>query len=291
MRSIIYYDVACKGVFYVEIYAEYLFAENFLMGILILYLSSKIASLKTSKKRLIIGGILCGFFSFIILVQNIGILLGLLTKVMFSVLLAFVAFDKKILKGTILIYIVSAFIGGMTIILLYITRIRGITNNAVLYIGDISYMNIVLGAIVSYIVIMVFSNIMKAKQIKERIFTDITVEIEGHTVTHRALIDSGNFLKDPLTGKAVAIISKSAAARLKSMEDIDFNKRYCLVPYSSIGVKNGILEGYRVDNAYVNNNSLGSIIVAVYDTEFCKLGEGEEYQMLLSKDFLTGGVA
>lgn len=290
MRSIIIYDIACKGVFYVEIYGEYLFAENFLMGILILYLSSKIANLPTSKKRLIVGGMLCGVFSFIIFVQNIGILLGILVKVLFSLLLAYVAFDRKIFKGTILIYIVSAFMGGMTIIILYIIRIRGMTNNAVLYVGDITYMNVVFGAVVSYIIIMAFSKIITAKQLKERIFTDITIEIEGHTVTHRALIDSGNFLKEPLSGKAVAIISKSAAAKLKSMENIDFSKRYCLVPYNSIGMKNGILEGYRVDNAYVNNKALGSIIVAVYNMEFCKLGE-EEYQMLLSKDFLLGGVA
>lgn len=274
-----------------EVYAEYLFGENFLMGILILYLSSKIASLQTSKKRLFIGGVLCGLFSFIILIPNTGMLLGIIFKVAFSILLAYVAFNKKVFKGTILIYIVSAFMGGMTIILLYITRIRGMTNNAVLYIGDITYMNVVFGVVVSYAVIMLFAKVMTAKQLKERIFTDITVEIEGHTVTHRALIDSGNFLKDPLSGRAVAIISKSAAVKLKNIAAIDFNTRYCLIPYNSIGIKNGILEGYRVDNAYINGRALGSIIVAVYDTEFCKLGEEEEYQMLLSKDFLLGGVA
>lgn len=274
-----------------EVYAEYLFGENFLMGILILYLSSKIASLKTSKKRLFIGGVFCGFFSFVIFIPNTGMLLGIAFKVAFSMLLAYVAFNKKVFKGTILIYIVSAFMGGMTIILLYITRIKGMTNNAVLYIGDITYMNVVFGAAVSFTIIMLFSHVMTAKQLKERIFTDITVEIEGHTVTHRALIDSGNFLKDPLSGRAVAIISQSAAVKLKSLAAIDFNTRYCLIPYNSIGTKNGILEGYRVDNAYVNGRSLGSIIVAVYDTEFCKIGEEEEYQMLLSKDFLMGGVA
>ncbi|MPN53239.1 hypothetical protein SDC9_200903 [bioreactor metagenome] len=102
------------------------------MGILILYLSSKIASLKTSKKRLFIGGLLCGFFSFVIFIPNTGMLLGIAFKVAFSMLLAYVAFNKKVFKGTILIYIVSAFMGGMTIILLYITRIKGMTNNAVL---------------------------------------------------------------------------------------------------------------------------------------------------------------
>lgn len=261
------------------------------MGILILYLAGKIGSLKTNKKRLCFGGILCGIFSFIIFIQNIGMLSGVIIKIIFSMFLSYISFNKKIFKGTILIYIVSAFIGGMTIILLYITKLRGITNNAVLYIDDVSYMNVVFGAVVSYLIIIAFLKIISAKQLKERIFTDITIEIEEYKVTHRALIDSGNFLKEPITGKAVAIISKSAAAELVSIESIDFKKRFCLVPYNSIGVKNGILEGYRVDNAYINGRTLGSIIIAVYNTEFCKLGEEEEYQMLLSKDFLMGGVA
>lgn len=274
-----------------EIYAEYLFAENFLMGILILYLSAKIGNLRTSRKRIIIGGILCGLFSFVIFIQNMGMLLGTLVKIAFSVLLSYVSFKKSLCKGTVLIYVVSAFTGGMTIILLYVTRIGGVTSNAVLYINDITYINVVFGGVVSYAVLVAFCKIIAAKQLKERIFTDITVEIDGHRVTHRALIDSGNFLKEPLTGRAVAIISKSAASSLKSLEGIDFDKRYCLIPYSSIGVKSGLLEGYRVDNAYIGGRTLGSIVVAVYDTEFCRLGEEGDYQMLLSKDFLTGGVA
>ncbi len=274
-----------------EIYAEYLFAENFLMGVLILYLSSKIGNLKTCKLRIIIGGILCGLFSFIILFPNIGMCLGVTIKIAFSMLLSKVSFKKAILKGTILIYVVSAFTGGMTIILLYITKLRGITNNAALYISDIGYINIVFGAIVSYILIMFFCKVIEAKQLRERIYTDITLEIEGHRINHRALIDSGNFLREPLSGKAVAIISKSAAMKLKSIEGIDFDKRYCLVPYSSIGVKNGLLEGYRMDKAYVNGKLMEGIVVAIYDTEFCRLSGEEEYQMLLSKDFLTGGVA
>lgn len=274
-----------------EVYGEYLFMENFLMGLLILHLAGKIAGLVTSKKRLVAGGILCGLFSFILFVPNLGMGVGTLVKLLFSALLAWVVFHKKILRAMVLIYLVSAFMGGMTILLLYLTRISGMTSNAVLYIGDIGYVNVAFGAVASWLLVWAFSRVMAVKQLRERIFTDVVIEIGGHQFVHRALIDSGNFLREPLSGKAVVVISKAAAAQLKQLGDADLSRRYCLIPYNSIGVSHGLLEGYRVDNARVEGRNLGSVVVAVYDREFCKLGEEETYEILLSKDFLMGGIA
>ncbi|QIB69897.1 sigma-E processing peptidase SpoIIGA [Aminipila butyrica] len=274
-----------------EVYGEYLFMENFLMGLLILHLAGKIAGLVTSKKRLAAGGVLCGLFSFILFVPNLGMGMGTLVKLLFSALLAWVVFHKKIFRAMVLIYLVSAFMGGMTILLLYLTRISGMTSNAVLYIGDIGYVNVAFGAVVSWLLVLAFSRVMAVKQLRERIFTEVIIEIGGHQLVHRALIDSGNFLREPLSGKAVVVISKGAAAQLKQLEDADLSRRYCLIPYNSIGVSHGLLEGYRVDNARVEGRNLGSVVVAVYDREFCRLGEEETYEILLSKDFLMGGIA
>jgi stage II sporulation protein GA (sporulation sigma-E factor processing peptidase) len=275
----------------VEIYAEYLFLENFFIGIIILMLSAKVGGLKTCKKRLVLGGTLCGFFSFVIFIQNIAILLSISMKIAFAVLLSFVVFDKKLMKATVMIYVVSALMGGITIMIMYIGRIRGLTNNAVVYIGEVSYLNIIAGVVISYLVLISFSSIFKEKQLKERVFTDISVVIGGAIIKHRALIDSGNFLRDPITGKPVIILSKSAAIDLKKLKNIDLNSRYCIVPYKAIGVENGLLEAYRADNAYVNGCALGSIILAIYNTEFCNIGEDERYQVLISRDILREGVA
>lgn len=271
-----------------EIYAEYLFIENFIVGMIILYLSAKIGGLQICKWRICLGGILCGFFSFIIFADNMGMFMSIGIKLAFSLLLSYITFGKSILKGTLLIYIVSALMGGITIMLIYIAKIKGVANNAVLYINDISYTNIIFGVSMAFGIIVVFSEIFKGKQLREMVFAEIILEIEGHSMMHKALIDSGNFLREPLSGKAVAVMSKSAAAEMKNFKDIDFNKRYCLIPYSSVGIEKGVLEGYRVDNIYINNKPMGSIVVAVYEAEFNKNGE-QEYQLLLGRDFLTGG--
>lgn len=272
-----------------EIYAEYLFLENFLIGMIILVLSARVGGMKTCKKRIVLGGMLCGFFAFVIFIR-MPILLSLLVKLSFAVLLSFVVFPKKYIKGTVMIYIVSALMGGITIMIMYLWRIRGITNNAVVYIGDVTYLNVVVGVVASTIILCGFSTIFKEKRLQDRIFTDISVVIGDAVIKHRALIDSGNFLRDPITGRPVIILSKSAAAELKTLSNIDLSSRYCIVPYKAIGIENGLLEAYRADNAYINGCALGRIVVAIYNTEFCNIGE-EKYQVLISRDILREGVA
>lgn len=273
-----------------EIYAEYLFLENFLIGMIILVLSAKVGGMKTCKKRIVLGGMLCGFFAFVIFIR-MPILLSLLVKLSFAILLSFVVFPKKYIKATVMIYIVSALMGGITIMIMYLWRIRGITNNAVVYIGDVTYLNVVVGVAASTIILCGFSTIFKEKRLQDRIFTDISVVIGDAVIKHRALIDSGNFLRDPITGRPVIILSKSAAAELKTLSNIDLSSRYCIVPYKAIGIENGLLEAYRADNAYINGCALGRIVVAIYNTEFCNIGEEEKYQVLISRDILREGVA
>ena len=51
------------------VYAEYLFLENFITGLIILYFSGRICGRKTKKIRLCAGGALCGLFSFTLFVN------------------------------------------------------------------------------------------------------------------------------------------------------------------------------------------------------------------------------
>lgn len=273
------------------IYIEYLFMENVLVGAAILKISSKLGKLKTNKLRIGLGSLLCGFFAFIIFVDNLGVFFGNFLKLSFSVLLAVIAFKANYIKGTLLIYLTSTFMGGMTIVLMYMSKLRGIANNAVLYIGETTYVNVIVGILVSILILNSVVKVLQEGVLKERILVDVLLRIEGHEIKERALIDSGNFLKDPILGRPVAVMSKSEAKVLKSYDDVDWERRFCLIPYNSVGKTSGLLEGYRVDEAIINGQNIGSIVVAVYDAEFCSFDKEEHYQMLLNKDCLLGGVA
>ena len=273
------------------IYAEYLFLENAIVGATILSISSKIGRLRTSKCRIAIGSVMCGAFAFIIFADNLGIFLGNALKLAFSLLLAFSVYNSNFVKGTLLIYLTSTFMGGMTIVLMYMSKLCGVANNAVFYIGEITYVNVVVGVAVSLVILNSFVKIFQEGRLAERVLVDVRLRIENYELNERALIDSGNFLKDPIWGRPVAVISKKEGMLLKSYPDVDWQKRFCLIPYNSIGKANGLLEGYRIDEAVVEGKSIGSIIVVIYEAEFCSFDKEEHYQMLLNKDSLLGGVA
>ena len=273
------------------IYAEYLFLENVLVGAAILNISSKLGKIRTSVERIVLGSILCGAFAFIIFIDNLGMILGNLIKISFSLLLAFATFKGNFLKGTLLIYVTSTFMGGMTILLMYMSKLRGVANNAVLYIGEITYINVIVGILTSIFVLGIFIKVFQEARLKERVLVDVLLRFDNHQLQERALIDSGNFLKDPILGRPVAVISKKEAEIMRAYDDVDWQRRFCLIPYNSVGVKNGLLEGYRIDEATIDGKSLGSIVVAIYDAEFCAFNQEEHYQMLLNKDSFMGGAA
>ena len=77
----------------------------------------------------------------------------------------------------------------------------------------------------------------------------------------RALADTGNSLKDNLTGKDIIVAEYSAVKKLipvdtgindDSVEETDFKNRLRLIPFKSIGNKNGVLLGVKADRAEIS---------------------------------------
>lgn len=63
---------------------------------------------------------------------------------------------------------------------------------------------------------------------------------DGRRMCVTALVDSGNSLIEPISGKPVCIIGKAVYDRLWTGEEDNFR----VIPYHSIGKKRGILPGY-----------------------------------------------
>ena len=90
----------------------------------------------------------------------------------------------------------------------------------------------------------------------------VRLTLDGRQISLRALRDTGNTLRDPLTGQPVLIVSRRALPRLlpglTQTETLDdpagllpalswqYPKlRFCLVPYRAVGVETGLLLAVR----------------------------------------------
>ena len=116
---------------------------------------------------------------------------------------------------------------------------------------------------------------------------DVYLNYRGKTLQFAALRDTGNELRDPLTGERVLVVSESVARELTGLpvaaladpvNSITMLPGLRLIPYQTVG-NGGFLLALRITDAKVGNRK-GSVIVAFSPGKL-----GRNYQGL------TGGTA
>ncbi len=96
------------------------------------------------------------------------------------------------------------------------------------------------------------------------------------------LLDTGNSLKEPISGRPVCILEKEVAGQLG--EEVS-PESYRVIPYHSIGKSAGILNGYRLKELQVEKDGVikvcRDVYVGIYDGRFSK---ENGYQIILNPD-------
>ena len=170
------------------------------------------------------------------------------------------------------------------------------------YTGEYSLKIVFLGGIVGFTIIVVAFKIMKNKLTSNNIFYNIHVEIEGKQIEARAMIDTGNMLKEPITNTPVIILEHTLLYEiipkdiLNNIDEIlvgnfgnirdEVKEKYMnklkFIPFSSIGKANGMLLGIKADKLKIENEEetkeIDKIILAIYNKSLTKRGE---YRALL----------
>mgnify|MGYP002675520434 FL=1 len=135
-------------------------------------------------------------------------------------------------------------------------------------------------AIVTAIMGTVSGYLYERKQIvKKQTIYDVEVAQQGRKLTLKALLDTGNGLREPISGRPVSIIERDVYDTLCHQT---IQERYRVIPYHSIGKEHGILQGtevdeliiWREDEPYVQKKA----VIALYEG---KLSGNGSYQMIL----------
>lgn len=117
-----------------------------------------------------------------------------------------------------------------------------------------------------------------------------------------AIIDTGNFLREPITKMPVIVVEKNTLTnvipdyilnnldKIINGEDIDlknYTSKIRIIPFTSLGKENGILLGLKADNVIVqleeNNININNVIVGIYNGHLSKNGK---YKALIGLDLL-----
>jgi stage II sporulation protein GA (sporulation sigma-E factor processing peptidase) len=110
----------------------------------------------------------------------------------------------------------------------------------------------------------------------------LLLRCQGRRVLLRGLVDSGNLLRDPLTGKSVVVVSPEAAGPLfpaglrPTPEELHRPEEVCarlagewepgrvrLLPYHAVGTEQGLLLAVRLDALEVNGKRYPNRLAAL----------------------------
>lgn len=294
----------------IHIYAELLLVENLVINYLILVVTSKICDRDVSKKRLLFGALIGAFYAFVFFIPSIHFLYSTIMKILFSCLIVSISFSPKrikyLLKLIICFYGVSFAFGGLILAGIYFTDMSGLIKNNIFYIQELSYAKVIMFAVIGYFLLINFSKILKRKILKNELLTQIHIEIDGETTFVKGIMDTANFLVDPISKIPVIVVEFSALEDFlpgvfkdilndemmalekipQNIYEIGWGKRLRFIPYTSLGAQNGMLIGVKPDAICIKKDNkrynIKNIIIGIYNGSI----GNEDYSALLHPDIL-----
>ena len=293
------------------IYIDIIFIENIIMNAIILYATSIILKQKVKIIRLIISSTIGSIYSILMYITKLTIYSSIISKFILSVVMIYVAFIpndlKKMFKQIIIFYLTSFVFGGVALNLIYFLRPENVSIKNGLFTGEYALKVIMLGAIMAFIIIKISIKIIKTKFNAKDMYCDIKLKINGKQIETKAMIDTGNLVKEPITNTPVVIVEKSLLEGiipkeiLKNLENIlcgnlenlpqDIQDEYLpklrCIPFSSLGKENGMLVGIKISEIVVKSEDeekkTSNIIIGIYERSLTKKGE---YRALVGVDLL-----
>lgn len=289
------------------IYAEYLFLENGLAGLAVLLLTKKLCGFETHRWRIAAGSILCGLYAFILFWESLDWRISFLLKLGFSLFVVSMVFPcetwKRRGQGILVFYLVSFAMGGIAIGTMYFLNMTGVSSSGAFYIGRITYPKVFLGILLTWIMITVFALFLKERLWKGKTEVDVEVSFGSETSKLKGMVDTGNFLTDPVTGKPVFLITEKAIKKLipyySDYKNVNEEKndpesvRFHFIPYSSVGQEGGLLMGVRPDKVVLHSRGgtkTADIILGIYKGTFPEDRDGKKYDLLLHPAVMEGGI-
>lgn len=293
------------------IYIDIVFIENLLMNYIILFATGIILKIEAKHIRLILASLVGAIYTIIAYVSALKIYSNIFLKFILSLMIIYIALNpksiKKLFKYTLIFYLTSFVFGGAAFALIYIVKPQEILKNNGLVLNSNSLKVIFISAIIAFVIIIIGFKIVKNKISSKDMFCDIKIKINQKEIETKAMIDTGNFLKEPITNTPVIVVEhtllyecmpKEILNHIESILGGDFSEipenikeeymsRLKVIPFSSLGKQNGMLLGIKAEEVMIKkeeeNKIKENIIIGIYDKSLTKRGE---YRALLGIELM-----
>ena len=288
------------------VYLDIIFLENIVINYILLYVTGVISKSQIIQRRLLLGTLFGATYSIIYYLFKLKIYSSFITKIVLSIVIIYVSFNssnlKDLLKKVLLFYLASFVFGGATIAIIYMVNSQNITILNGVLVGNYTIKTILIGIIIAYFTVIFAFKIIKSKISKNDLICEILVTLNNKKIKTKALIDTGNLLKEPITNLPVVVMEHTLLYDvmpkdiLNNTEKIlggdfseiqenikdEYSLKLKVIPFSSLGKQNGMLLGIKGEDltVYLKDEIkiIDKVIIGIYNKSLTKRGE---YRSLL----------
>ncbi len=252
-----------------DIYLDLAVLLNFLVDYLLLYGTEKLSGGRGSRKRIFLAALLGAVYGATCLLPEGKRFSGGFWPFVVMAFMCVVAYGISYegLRRGLVFFLLSMALGGLA---------SGI--------GVTSGWSLVLAGAVIWLVCLL--GIPEGK--KGGAYIPVVIEHKGRALRLTALVDTGNTLKDPLSGKPVLVVDALAGNRLldispqelqRPLETVALGKYkgLRLIPYASIGQPAGMLLAVKPERVYMDGKQ-ADVLVAFAPQ---RIGQGKNFNALV----------
>lgn len=283
------------------VYIDTLFAVNLIVNYLLLLTVCRICALVTGKARLVLAALTGAVYAVLTILPGFQFMQNPLLKIASGIVMLLCAFGGKkgLLKIGLIFLAVSAAFAG---IVMAVALMGGdIWAGGGIYL-PVDLKTLLLSIGLAYGVLTIVFKFMAAARGKGG-YVGLEIAQDGRKISLLALKDTGNRLRDPVTGMPVPIIEYETAAELfesniadvlKKTKDMPASERmeliwktspeprFRLLPYSAVGVKSDMLLAFKPDGVRLGGKDMKGMWVALSPT---RISDAGTYSALINGEY------
>lgn len=296
------------------IYLDIILCENLLMNYIILFATYVIIKpkVKHPQIRIILSSLIGSVYAVIVYLNILSIYSNIFAKIILSIIMVYVAFNPKnakvLLKQILIFYLVSFIFGGCTFALIYFIKPENVKMKNGVFVGAYPLKVGLIAGAIAFVTTQIAFKINKSKLNNKNTFFNIQLYYKDQSITVKALLDSGNMLKDPISQAPVIIVERESLSKIipekvldyigniiggdetENKQDIqEYLSKIRMVPFMSLGKENGMLVGIRLDKIKIETEDIDiqkeNVIAGIYEK---RLTKDNKYNALIGLNLLEG---
>lgn len=282
------------------IYVDTLFFLNAIIDYLLLLASARLAGEPLHRLRYGLGASIGGLYAVGLFVPGFSFLRRPIYKFLSALLMLMIAYgsSRRLVRQALIFLSLTCAFGGV-VVAIGLLGGQGLSLGYGIFYSVMDQKIVLLSAALCYVVItMAFQRLGKHSAATE--LFPVRFSLFGQTVELTALLDTGNTLSDPISGRGVIVAEASAlyelfppghqptpelladpVGALARLGTGRWQGRFRLLPYRAVGVACGLLLAVKMDWIEVHGTRQGGQLVALSPTP---LSDGGGYRAMMGRD-------